>query len=419
MSHVTPNKADPSTLKGKKLIDDSRSRYYSRNSIKFSAYDLHVTGITGAKPAVAYYSEIAARVSSPYLIGLEIECENASSLNAIGNALNTYIPHGHYVCRDGSLQNSGIEIVTAPRSPNELTQNYHRYYGLLNALREAGCTAHDNARCGLHVHISRPALPNDTWVKLAKFVSRNSVVFKKLSRRIGSSKAAGNSDFYFCNFAVNSGSRYSAVNLTCSGTVEFRFFRGTLKPATFFASLEIIRSLVEFFRVPAKSYGLKQYLKFVRSGQFKYAASYIQDQCPDIITENKRYTEAEREQRRLARKEKQRQRILQIQRELDQLISFANSRICTPYNGTTGIIDRSKDTIVVKVKPVPVIISSDFRRELTAYAKNELRTVRLAYYPETVTPTEEQNLHVFISRTRGWGTDRRNVRVRTSPVSCY
>lgn len=386
---------------------DTQNRYYQRRKLHFKTGSMKQMGQVSAKPSVNYWAETEPRKTAPYLFGLEIELEHLSSRSnpELADLLDRYLPNTHYVCTDGSLHNYGYEIVTAPRTIAEIKQSYHLYYGLLTGLTRSGFTAHDNNRCGLHVHVSRKAMSTEKWTKLAKFVSRNKSIFEKLSRRTA---------FNYCEMRYSSNSRYSAVNLISSNTVEFRFFRGTLNPKSFFASLEIIQSLVDFFRIDAKSYGTKGYIKYLKNSGLKYGYSYLLDQCPTMETGYKRYTVEERAARKLERQRRTEQRISQLRTELNSLVGDAqySLRGRTPYG--LNNLDLTLDTHSIAVAPVPIYLCDDFSNPLRQIAASELPTVRIAFLPTALTPEQRQNLHVFVNRTRGWGNCRSSFQIRTS-----
>ena len=51
---------------------------------------------------------------------------------------------------------------------------------------------------------------------------------------------------YITDLMENNNDRYSALNLRNSATIEFRFFRGTLKNESFHAAFELIYNIVSY-----------------------------------------------------------------------------------------------------------------------------------------------------------------------------
>ncbi len=266
---------DLSEVRKALITDDTHSRYYARNALRFDDYSLAEKGIMGAKPHTNYRRELLGRESAPYLMGIELEVEHSEAdlqsvtlKRAVDKALRMHLNGAHYCCYDGSLGN-GFEIVTAPRSAHELRQSYHHYYLLLQALQKEGFRSHDGGHCGLHVHISRRALSDEKWNGLRRFLSKHGRLFKAISRR---------DSFGYCAFDGNdrrNAGRYSALNLEPSNTAEFRFFRGTLNWKSFIMSIEVIMSLVDYAR-DAKKLNVHDWYQFMTKGKYKVAADRIQ-----------------------------------------------------------------------------------------------------------------------------------------------
>lgn len=170
---------------------------------------------------------------------------------------------------DGSLD-QGFEIVSAP-----MTLAAHKatdWTGLFAKLEELGAKAHDTNTCGLHVHVSRAALGNDDEAKrlciakIMEIMERFRQQFSCFARReittsqwcqptgYGHSttdgsralkrKAADVQDRQ--GFNVHDTRRYKALNLQNPSTIEFRLFKGTLKPDTFYATITLVDGLVRW-----------------------------------------------------------------------------------------------------------------------------------------------------------------------------
>lgn len=184
--------------------------------------------------------------TSPYHFGIELEIEGITDSNkiAVSDILKTYLSEECVVVYDGSLDRSGGEIVTVPLPSKNL--QLVKWHKLLTALSKVGCTSHEGGRCGLHIHVSRNALTTESWRKLESFILKYSYFFKAISRR--ETSGLENNAFNYCVFGRNHQRKYQAVNWQHSNTIEFRFFRGTLKPSSFIASLQVIKTLVEVFR---------------------------------------------------------------------------------------------------------------------------------------------------------------------------
>lgn len=230
-----------------------RSNYYEytlrsykpvrAGSPTFGSYDLETHGVNypGSYSGSAVSKIIRERSGEPYLLGIELEIERASDRAGISQALKKYLPDRHVCVSDGSLRDNGIEIVTSPIAPREISRI--AWYSLLRSLSRAGAVSHDSGRCGLHVSISRSFLSDRTWKDLRSFLTREKLFFESVSRRERGEREGD--PFYYCQFQ-NRTAKYTALNLSKGAVCEFRFFRGTLKPQSFIASIEIVRSLVEY-----------------------------------------------------------------------------------------------------------------------------------------------------------------------------
>lgn len=190
------------------------------------------------------------------------------------------------VCkRDGSLSDGGergFEIVTAPA-----TLEYHKklWKPFFDYAPTSGLVAQRTTTCGMHVHVSRPRL---SWLQIGKIVQfihepenrqfiesisgrpaghyqdylrekrlyvpvskpvewiRNSALDPKLQGEIKymTTKEPVTRQLY--SPRRDARSRYTAVNLQNPHTVEFRLFKATLNPTTFFARLEFCDALVKY-----------------------------------------------------------------------------------------------------------------------------------------------------------------------------
>lgn len=248
---LTRNPRDiPNFLQRK--LDDALSRYnMMRDSTRgyhtlAKDYSLQSCGLLSPR---SFHSEeikrlIKQRSGESYLIGIELECEGLDQDNdnrdRVSDLLQRYLPERHLCVTDGSLRQGGIEIVTTPLAPTEISRV--QWYRLLKGLRKAGLWSfQDNdgeSRCGLHVSISRNYLKEDSWLKLRRFLTRYQAYFKAISQR---------SDTYYCAFR-NETTKYTALNLSKHSVAEFRFFRGNLSPKRHIAAIETIRCLVETMR---------------------------------------------------------------------------------------------------------------------------------------------------------------------------
>lgn len=177
-------------------------------------------------------------------IGIELEVEgnrdHAEDVLEYSNDENLF-----WIEDDSSIDN-GFEIVSHPATL-EFHMDGFPWKTLTEDLREKGFKSHNTSTCGLHIHVGKKTLTESNQIKMGLFVGFNSDNLKILGRRDYNS---------FCHkkelekgnlkSAKYSPSRYEAINFTNEYTIEFRFFRGTLKYETIIASIQFVHALVKF-----------------------------------------------------------------------------------------------------------------------------------------------------------------------------
>lgn len=177
-------------------------------------------------------------------IGIELEVEGdndyAEELSELSNNEQLF-----WLEHDSSL-NNGFELVTHP-STLEYYMTQFPIEQISKGLADNGFKSHNTDTCGLHIHVGKKLLTNTDQIKMGLFVGFNADKLKVLGRR----------DYnHYCHkkeiekgnlqAAKYSPSRYEAINFTNDNTVEFRFFKGTLKHSTILASIQFVHSLVKF-----------------------------------------------------------------------------------------------------------------------------------------------------------------------------
>lgn len=193
------------------------------------------------------------------------------------------------VKRDGSLSDGGeggFEIVTAP-APLSIQREIWRPF--FDWAPSSGLKAQKTVTCGMHIHVSRAALGNDLkahWLSIGKIVQfihepenrqfvefmsgrppghyqdfmRDKRLFVPTAKPVQWSVAAGAPPDGGMKWMTHpdvakrltysprrdARSRYTAVNLMNPGTIEFRIFKSTLNPHTFWARFEFVAALVKY-----------------------------------------------------------------------------------------------------------------------------------------------------------------------------
>ena len=168
---------------------------------------------------------------------------------------------------DGSL-NCGFEIVTEPMTlAAHRAANWGELFSRLE--HEYDAKSHDTQTCGLHVHVSRAGLGNedrDRELCIAKILALVEKFEQELAcfarrdfrscqwcRPTGFGYVQGDSTRNLLRkeheiqdrqgYCCHDSDRYRAVNLQNKNTIEFRIFKGTLNPNTYYATLALVDGL--------------------------------------------------------------------------------------------------------------------------------------------------------------------------------
>lgn len=175
-----------------------------------------------------------------------------------------------YIKLDGSVRD-GIEVVSHPGTVRFWMKHELPWCPKMVSM---GYRSYDTDSCGMHVHVGRSALSRAIIARLLLFMSANKQFiyyisrrksqplnnYAKLSNKIGVSKAIRDA-------SGRNEDRYMALNLQNGSTIEFRFFRGTLRPIAIKRNLAFIWGLIEFCRsAPTKDVtSLAAFQAFVKS----------------------------------------------------------------------------------------------------------------------------------------------------------
>lgn len=210
----------------------------------------------GYKPSPIFY-RAPAENDSTLVFGVELEIDDGRDadysaediLNAAGGEDYLYIKH------DSSLGDEGMELVTHPMSlAYHMTRfNWAR---VCEAALEHDYTSHEAGSCGLHIHVGRAELGgtdvaarvallvNRHWDNLFRFSRRRQEDLRWCEKPRADIQADNVSDVE--SSALYQPDRYVAVNLCNHRTVEFRLCRGTLKPDTILASLQMFSNICKY-----------------------------------------------------------------------------------------------------------------------------------------------------------------------------
>ena len=202
------------------------------------------------KPTPIFYG------SGQRYFGVELEVDKGGENHANAKRVTELAADQIYCKHDGSLDD-GFEIVTHP-----MTLDYHRnqmpWQQIVDKLKEMGYRSHQTTTAGLHIHVNRSSLGDtydeqeETIARILYFVEKHWDELVKFSRRTLSQleRWANRYGYKDCpkdilKTAKGGYGRYASVNLCNEDTIEFRFFRGTLKYNTIIAALQLVNRICD------------------------------------------------------------------------------------------------------------------------------------------------------------------------------
>jgi hypothetical protein len=218
----------------------------------------------GYKPNPIFYGGNAG-------YGVELEIDDGKYKEEAAEYINKAGIDHIYLKEDGSLSHAGFEIVTHPA-----TLDYHvnrfPWTDICEAALFYGYRSHDTDTCGLHIHASRSLFGTtqmeqdltiakiilliDRWYDshIVRFARRDINKMRQWADKPNADIKPEDGEFDAVHKSKKSAdSRYKAVNLCNYNTVEFRFFRGTLKRDTIIASIQWVDTIIKHCcRTPLK-----------------------------------------------------------------------------------------------------------------------------------------------------------------------
>lgn len=187
----------------------------------------------------------------PY-IGLEVETNirDEDNLNDAAEFFMEGIEDEYLVLKeDGSI--NGFEIVTHPADYRVHMEMFP--FEKLRRLSEYGMNAWTNRDTGIHVHISKNSFSTGSHLyKFMTFHDRNQEAIRRFAGRTSNyakfGRMPGDNRIAMAKGQMSNYDRYVAVNIQPSATVELRYFRSSLRPAT-------VKGIIQY------SHALWQYTK--------------------------------------------------------------------------------------------------------------------------------------------------------------
>lgn len=204
--------------------------------------------------AYGYMPKLRFSGSGPHYIGFELEIDRGDNREKCAGAIQE-ISENVYICDDGSLDD-GMEIISHPGTIEFWQANKETIKKIQDTARVYNFTSHDAKTCGLHFHVSRAPfsdaaimrliyLQEKFWIKIYKFSRRTLESCNQWARRYAD-RIPEFREIPEIYENAKSATRYCALNLKNTATIEFRIYRGTLNADTFFASMQLTDNLVKF-----------------------------------------------------------------------------------------------------------------------------------------------------------------------------
>lgn len=205
-------------------------------------------------PSYFKYLHLKSERKLYYGIELEVEVPGSTKITDVTEEIQSrwndkYI----YFKHDGSIE-YGFEMVTLPMTWEFLQNEKLKIFSTLGGISSFNCKSFNTNTCGIHIHVSKQELSHLTIYKILKLFYENPNFILKVSQRKESQftqwaslNSEGSEGKLYMKAKNKTGcNRYVAVNLNNYDTVEFRIFRGTLSPKSFFKNLEFVKATIDF-----------------------------------------------------------------------------------------------------------------------------------------------------------------------------
>lgn len=188
---------------------------------------------------------------------VELEIDNG---NCAGDCATELVDRYQYLwcTQDGSLSD-GFEFKTHPMTFEYITRSVD-WDGITGVCRHHGFRSHDTNTCGLHVHVDMRVFGRSEeerylhGMRIAYLMDKFSREFYRLSRR-------KSHELSWCRwydletgdiqeFIHKSADRYRCFTMHTKSrkTSEFRFPKGTLKPTTIVATVQLCKTIIDVTR---------------------------------------------------------------------------------------------------------------------------------------------------------------------------
>jgi hypothetical protein len=182
------------------------------------------------------------------VMGVELEMESSGneSVSRMVRRVGGPVQEQYILKSDGSLRD-GIELVTVPLTLREHADKLD-WETTLAPYREAGFISGSTTTCGIHIHVNRAALSALTIGKLLVFLNSQKQDLSAFVSNVAQRKPTGYCARYPKKLRAGkniSSDKYDALHLLPK-TVEFRIFRGNMRPERVLKNLEFVHALCTY-----------------------------------------------------------------------------------------------------------------------------------------------------------------------------
>ncbi len=221
----------------------------------------------GYKPYPEFHSVPGESIDEALTFGYELEVDRGHDRYDCARAIDDEFGDDVlYMKNDGSVD---FEIVTHPHTLRAYLEDFD-FNRLCDIPLSYGYKSHDAGTCGFHIHVGRrqlgvnSILRNQVIQRIVLLMYRHWPSLVKFSRRTDAqldhwAKAPvlrfkpdliqysdGELASLLDNQYMNNYDRYRALNLCNDSTIEFRLWRGSLKPVTLKATLQLTSNICKF-----------------------------------------------------------------------------------------------------------------------------------------------------------------------------
>jgi hypothetical protein len=190
--------------------------------------------------------------------GVELEMEHVDNstrsgqtalLTALGGRDGgvTGVEGAYILMQDGSLDDCGVELITCPYTL-DFHQKAFNWKALMGRISTIGKSGRNTINCGMHVHVNRKAISALTLGKMLAFV--NSEENRRLVEHIAQRRQSGYAGLFpkkIVNGKDTESDRYDALHVSYH-TIEFRIFKGNLRPDRILKNIEFCHAVVTYCR---------------------------------------------------------------------------------------------------------------------------------------------------------------------------